>query len=86
MQIIGLIAAFATVAGYAPQAYKVIRTQKTRDISLVGYSIIITSCICWVIYGIGTSDAAIITANSLVGVLAITVAIVTIKNLLRSSV
>jgi len=63
--VLGFLAAFLTTGALLPQAIKAWKTKSTGDLSLRMFSMIFTGTICWLIYGILTSDPPIIFANSI---------------------
>jgi MtN3 and saliva related transmembrane protein len=75
MGVIGYIAAVLTVAAFAPQAYKTIRTRRTRDLSLSTYLVLVSSSCCWVAYGIGHGSPEIFVTNALVLMLAVIICV-----------
>ncbi len=64
IQIIGFSAAFFTTIAYLPQAIKVHRTKKTRDISLLWIVTITMGITLWLLYGYFINDYPIIVANT----------------------
>jgi MtN3 and saliva related transmembrane protein len=80
MNLIGLVVSVLTVSAFVPQAYKAVKTRQTRDLSLPTYAIIVTTGTLWTIYGIGRHDPALYVTNSLVGLLALVICIVKIRD------
>lgn len=76
---IGLVAAICTTISFLPQAIRVIRTKKTRDISLGMYLIFSTGTFLWLLYGIFTRDIPIITANSITFIFSATILVLKIR-------
>ncbi|MGD9976387.1 MAG: SemiSWEET family sugar transporter [Bacteroidales bacterium] len=64
-QTIGMLAAILSTLNQFPQAYKVLRTNDTRSISLSMYCIVEVAIILWLVYGIILNDLPLILANSL---------------------
>lgn len=62
-EILGFIAGTLTTGSCLPQVYKVIKTGKTRDLSLIAYTILVVGCGLWVIYGSLIGSVALITTN-----------------------
>jgi MtN3 and saliva related transmembrane protein len=60
---IGLIAASLTTASFIPQAWKIIRFRKVKDLSLTMYIMMFTGQGGWLIYGILIGDFPLILAN-----------------------
>jgi MtN3 and saliva related transmembrane protein len=67
--LIGMTAATCTTLSFLPQAVRVIKTKRTRDISLGMYIIFSFGTFLWLTYGILTKDIPIISANSITFVL-----------------
>lgn len=67
--IIGLVAGALTTASFIPQIFKIYRTKKTRDISLLMYAVLCLGILLWVVYGILAKSLPVIAANSAVLVL-----------------
>jgi MtN3 and saliva related transmembrane protein len=49
--IIGGLAALASMASFGPQAWRVIRTRNTRDLSTGAYSLTVAAFALWIVYG-----------------------------------
>ncbi len=62
--ILGFIAAVFTTSAVIPQAIKIFKTKKTKDISLFMYLIMCTGVFLWMIYGIFRKDYPVIIANA----------------------
>ncbi|MDP4187982.1 MAG: SemiSWEET transporter [Bacteroidota bacterium] len=63
--IIGMAAACLTTFSYIPQMIKVIKTKRTKDISVIMYFAIMTGIFLWLVYGICLKDWPIILANAI---------------------
>ena len=63
--LIGLTAAICTTISFLPQAIKVIKTKRTRDISLGMYIIFSLGTFLWLTYGVLIKDIPLISANSI---------------------
>lgn len=61
--VIGLIAASLTTIAYLPQAWQVIKTRHTKDLSLGMYTIMTSGVALWLTYGILIGNLPIIVAN-----------------------
>lgn len=70
VEIIGIIAAFCTTLSFLPQAIHTFKTRRTKDISLVMYSIFTVGVFLWLIYGLFLHSAPVIGANAVTLVLA----------------
>ena len=63
--IVGSFAALCSTISFVPQAWKVIRTRQTRDISTGTYALTVTAFAVWIAYGIMRSDIPLIVTNSI---------------------
>jgi len=77
-EFIGYLAAFCTTTAYVPQALKVFKTRKTRDISLGMFLLMTAGLTAWLIYGIVISSFPIIVANVITLLLSIYILIMKI--------
>ncbi|MEN1786274.1 MAG: SemiSWEET transporter [Bacteroidota bacterium] len=80
IEIIGLLAATCTTAAFIPQVYKAWKYRSTADISLVMYLILLVGLVLWLIYGIYLGSIAIILANTITGVLVLTMLFLKIRH------
>ena len=62
--LIGMLAAACTTIAFFPQAYKVYKTHRTRDLSLPMYILFSIGILLWLIYGIMINNLPIISANT----------------------
>lgn len=77
--LLGVFAGLLTSCSFIPQAYKVIKTKRTQDISLPMYSLCTIGVLIWIIYGILIKDIAIILTNVITFVPTFIILILTIK-------
>jgi len=63
--LLGTLAAFASTISFAPQAWKVIRSRQTRDISAAMYAVTVTGFALWAAYGFVLGHWPIILSNLL---------------------
>jgi len=61
---IGFLAALLTTFSFLPQAVLTLRTRRTDEISLAMYLMLNLGIVCWLVYGLGQDDMALILANS----------------------
>lgn len=80
MEVVGVIAGTLTLLTYVPQAYRTIKTRKTRDLSLVTLLLLCASALLWVIYGILGDLPAVWLTNSIVLVLGVTIVSIKVKS------
>jgi len=76
--LLGLFAATLTTIGFIPQAFKIIRTKNTRDLSLGMYVLLTVGVFSWLFYGIFTRDLPVILANAVTSVFIVTILILKI--------
>ena len=77
--VMGLVAAILTTISSLPQAIKIIKTKKTRDISLLMYIILTIGVFLWLVYGIMDYDLLIIFANSITLIIVVSILSLKIK-------
>jgi MtN3 and saliva related transmembrane protein len=63
--IIGSLAAIASMVSFAPQAWKIIKSRHTADISLGMYAITVCGFALWTIYGVLLGQWPLIVTNSI---------------------
>ena len=63
--IIGTIAALCSTVSFAPQAWQIIRTRETKDISTGMYLFTVTGFAAWTAYGVLLGQWPLIAANSI---------------------
>lgn len=69
IEIIGLVAAFLGSIMFIPQAWRVVKTRHTSDLSLTTQTLLLTVSILWTIYGVAKGSFPLIAVNSIIGVL-----------------
>ncbi len=62
---LGGLAAVASTVSFAPQAWKVIRSRRTKDISAVMYGFTVAGFALWLAYGLALMQWPIIVCNAL---------------------
>jgi MtN3 and saliva related transmembrane protein len=80
--IVGSIAALASTLSFTPQAWKIIKSRRTEDISAGMYSLAVTAFALWIGYGVLLGQWPIIIPNTLCLIMA--AFILTMKLLPRS--
>lgn len=78
--VLGLVAGTLAVISSLPQILKIIKTKKTRDISLPMYVILNTATFLWIIYGVLSRQIAIIIPNTIFLVFNMTILYFKIKH------
>jgi len=68
--IIGSLAAIASTTSFAPQAWKLIKSRKTSDISTGMYVLTVTAFSLWIFYGVLLEQWPLIIPNSICLVMA----------------
>jgi MtN3 and saliva related transmembrane protein len=61
---VGLLAAMCTTVAFIPQVWKIVRTKRTKDISLIMYAIFVFGVALWLAYGIIQKDVPVILSNA----------------------
>ena len=62
--LIGALAGFASMASFAPQAWKIIKSRETKDLSTAMYLLTVVGFSLWTAYGILLGAWPIILTNS----------------------
>lgn len=62
--LIGSLAALASMASFTPQAWKIIKSRRTKDLSAVMYGITVAGFALWTAYGMLLAQWPIIVTNS----------------------
>lgn len=62
--ILGLIATTLTTGSSLPQIIQILKTKKTRDLSLPMYAALCSGILLWVAYGFLRGDAVLVIANA----------------------
>ena len=63
--LIGALAAVCSTVSFAPQAIQIIRTRKTKDISVGMYLLTVMGFVAWTTYGVLLGKWPLIAANSI---------------------
>ena len=63
--IFGAIATICSITSFTPQAWKIIKSRKTADISTGMYLLTVTGFACWTAYGIFLGQWPLIVTNSI---------------------
>lgn len=63
--LIGWLAALASTASFAPQAWRIIRTRDVEGLSPAMYMLTIAAFALWLTYGILRNDWALVVPNAL---------------------
>ncbi len=78
--MIGLIAATCTTCSFLPQVIKIVRSKRTRDVSLLMYAVLSTGLFLWLVYGFILKDIPLIVANSISLTLSLCVLVLKIRH------
>jgi len=78
--IIGLVAAVCTTSAFVPQVVKILRTRRTKDLSLLMYVILSTGIALWLVYGLFIIDWPLILANAVSLALVLPILLLKVKN------
>ena len=77
--IIGIAAGILCTISFIPQVVIIVRTKKTKDLSLMTFSILSLGVLLWLIYGILINDFPIIMTNGVILVLSVLIVVMKIK-------
>ena len=61
--LIGYVAATLSVSAFVPQAWRIIKTRRTRDLSKVMWILQVTGFACWIAYGVWLGELPLIIPN-----------------------
>lgn len=78
--IIGYLAAILTTSSVLPQAFKTIKTQETKGLSLWYYLLLSAGVSMWTIYGILINDIPLMLTNCISVVFLYIILFIIIKN------
>jgi MtN3 and saliva related transmembrane protein len=62
--IIGSVAAIASTASFAPQAWKIIKSRKTSDLSVGMYLLTVGGFSLWTVYGVMLGQWPLVASNT----------------------
>jgi MtN3 and saliva related transmembrane protein len=77
--LLGILAGALTSCAFIPQAYKVIKTKRTEDISIPMYTLCTIGVFIWILYGIFINDLAILLTNIVTFIPTLIILILTVK-------
>lgn len=63
--LLGSLAAIASMASFIPQAWKIIRSRRTKDISVGMYLLTVSAFALWLAYGIALRQWPLVVSNGL---------------------
>ncbi len=75
----GYAAGTLTTLAYVPQAWKVLRTRHTKDISLTTYIMLVAGVVLWTLYGLWLRDWALLVSNAVALVFMIPILVMKIR-------
>jgi len=61
--LLGVVAGILTSCSFIPQAYKIIKTKRTHDISIPMYCLCTLGVFLWMVYGLVIKDIAVLLTN-----------------------
>lgn len=64
---------------FVPQAWRVVKTQHTRDLSMTTYIMLFTVSVLWAVYGVGKSAVPLVIVNVIVGTLAMIILVIKLR-------
>jgi MtN3 and saliva related transmembrane protein len=62
--IVEIVAATVTVGAFVPQAWKIVRTRNTKDLSALMWILQVIGFALWIAYGIATRNWPIVVPNA----------------------
>lgn len=62
---LGGFAAICSIVSFTPQAWKIIQTRETKNLSAIMYALTVTGFGCWAVYGFFLRQWPLVTSNSL---------------------
>lgn len=77
--IIGIIAGILCTISFLPQVIRIARTKRTKDLSLVTFSIFSLGVFLWLVYGLILKELPIILANAATLTLALIIVAMKLK-------
>jgi MtN3 and saliva related transmembrane protein len=63
--LLGGFAAICSIVSFTPQAWKIIQTRETKDLSAIMYALTVTGFGCWAVYGFLIGQWPLVASNSL---------------------
>jgi len=79
-EYLGYAAGILTTFAFFPQAFRMIRTRQTRDISMTWVASMTAGVFLWLLYGLTKQSPPIIAANAITLLLLCIILIVKIRN------
>jgi len=79
VELLGIIAGTLTTVSFLPQLVKIVKNKSAKDVSFLMFLIFTLGILLWLVYGILTLTLAIIIANSVTIILALSILILKIK-------
>lgn len=81
ISILGIVSTLCTTAAYLPQTLKIIKTNHTKSLSALTYTMIFVGSTLWVYYAILRNDIPVIIANGVQGLLSCIILIMKLRNM-----
>ncbi len=63
--VVGWVAGIASTASFAPQAWKIIKTRETKNISAWMYGLTVVAFVFWIVYGVLIGQWPVIVTNGI---------------------
>jgi len=76
--VLGYLAAAASMASFAPQAWKIIRSRETKDISVGMYLLTVSAFALWLAYGVLQQQWPLVLSNGVCFLLAAFILLMTL--------
>ena len=68
--LIGSVAALCSISAFVPQAWRIVKTRKTEDLSTVMWTLQVIGFVVWIVYGTLLAAWPIVVENAVCVVLA----------------
>jgi MtN3 and saliva related transmembrane protein len=63
--IVGSIAALCSITAFVPQAWRIVKTRKTKDLSILMWALQVIAFAVWIIYGVLLAAWPIVVENAI---------------------
>ncbi len=80
MEVVGYLAGLGSLIGFLPQTIKTIRSRHTKDLSFSTFTLLGSSALLWVIYGVGEGKLVIWLPNAIVTMCALSIVLIKLRN------
>ncbi|QES89463.1 SemiSWEET family sugar transporter [Rhizosphaericola mali] len=81
ISILGIVSTLCTTGAYLPQTLKIIKTNHTKSLSALTYTMISIGSALWVYYAVLRHDIPVIIANGVQGSLSLIILLMKLRNM-----